>query len=158
MPPYRSRRVQPPGSRVAIPGTWTRDWGIAQDGRPGKNRREGTGGRNRTMHKRDLLLAAFLLLALTSAHAGAAREARSAGPLRLLSYGGVFQQGYTEAVLKPFAASRRTEIEFIGTDTSAAMLERLRAERNDPKADVVIMDASTALTACAEGLVEPINP
>ena len=64
----------------------------------------------------------------------------------------------SEAVLKPFAASRRTEIEFIGADTSAAMLERLRAERNDPKADVVIMDASTALTACAEGLVEPINP
>ena len=36
------------------------------------------------------------------------------------------------------------------------MLDRIRADKDDPQFDLVVMDASTAAIACAEGLVEPV--
>ena len=88
----------------------------------------------------------------------AARGDQRDGPLRLLSYGDVFQENYTDVVLKPFTASRGIPVEFVPGDTSVSMLDRLRAEKDHPQIDVVIMDSSAAATACAEGLVEPVNP
>ena len=115
------------------------------------------------MRTRALLLAAAFLLAGTVA-AGAQKPGERPrgdqrdGPLRLLSYGDVFQENYTDVVLKPFTASRGIPVEFVPGDTSVSMLDRLRAEKDHPQIDVVIMDSSAAATACAEGLVEPVNP
>lgn len=64
-----------------------------------------------------------------------------------------FQDNYTETVLKPFG-----EASFHGSAGSATMLGELRTQRTDPQVDVVIMDATTAAIACAEGLVEKITP
>ena len=63
------------------------------------------------MRTRALLLAAAFLVAGTVA-AGAQKPGERPrgdqrdGPLRLLSYGDVFQENYTDVVLKPFTASR----------------------------------------------------
>ena len=82
---------------------------------------------------------------------------QAADPARLLAYSGVFEDNYTDTVLKPFAASGGN-VQFVSGDTSAAMLGQLRTQKTDPQLDVVIMDTTTAAIACAEGLVEPLTP
>jgi putative spermidine/putrescine transport system substrate-binding protein len=95
-----------------------------------------------------VLLATLLLT--TTAHAE--------GPARLLAYSGVFQDNYTDTVVKPFNAASASQVEFSGSGSSAVMLGQLRTQKNDPQLDLVIMDVTTAALACAEGLVEPITP
>ncbi len=87
-----------------------------------------------------------------------ARQAAAADPVRLMAYSGVFQDNYTDVVVKPFNAKSADKVEFVGGDTSAAMLGMLRTQKNDPQLDVIIMDVTTAALACAEGLVEKITP
>ena len=105
------------------------------------------------MRTAPLLLAAVLLTG-GPALAQPGRE-RVEGPARLLSYSGVFKDNYTRVVLRPFAAAHGTPVEFVDGDTSASMLDRIRADKDDPRLDMVVMDASTAAIACKEGLVEP---
>jgi len=102
-----------------------------------------------------LLLVAVLLVGSGSAHAQLGSD-KHEGLARLLSYSGLFEDTYTRSVLQPFAASHGTQIQFVASDNSASMLDRIRAERDDPQLDIVMMDASTAAVACAEGLVEAI--
>jgi putative spermidine/putrescine transport system substrate-binding protein len=97
------------------------------------------------------LLAAAALLLLP-------RLADAADPARLLAYSGVFEDNYTDTVLKPFAATTGGAVSFVSGDTSAAMLGQLRTQKTDPQLDVVIMDTTTAAIACAEGLVEKLTP
>ncbi|MCW3473212.1 ABC transporter substrate-binding protein [Limobrevibacterium gyesilva] len=100
-----------------------------------------------------------LIATLTAALGLAAPLApASADPARLLTYSGVFQDNYTDVVVKPFNAKGAAKVEYVGGDTSASMLGQLRTQKNDPQLDVVIMDATTAALACAEGLVEKITP
>jgi putative spermidine/putrescine transport system substrate-binding protein len=84
-------------------------------------------------------------------------RAFAADPARLLAYSGVFQDNYVDVVVKPFNAKSDDKVEFVGGDTSAAMLGQLRTQKNDPQLDVVIMDVTTAALACAEGLVEKVS-
>ena len=85
-------------------------------------------------------------------------SAEAADPVRLLAYSGVFQDNYADTVVKPFNATSADKVEFVGGDTSAAMLGQLRTQKGDPQLDVVIMDVTTAALACAEGLVEKVTP
>lgn len=98
--------------------------------------------------RRALVAAALGLLA-----AGPAR----AEPARVLGYSGVFEDNYTAAVVAPFVATG-TPLQYVGSDTSAAMLGQLRTQKTDPQLDVVIMDTTIAALACGEGLVEPLTP
>ncbi len=88
----------------------------------------------------------------------AAPRAEAADPARLLAYAGIFQDNYTDTVVKPFNAKSDAKVDFVSGDTSAAMLGMLRTQKNDPQLDLVIMDVTTAALACAEGLVEKITP
>ncbi len=92
---------------------------------------------------------AAALLAAVAAHA--------ADPMRLMAYSGVFQDNYTDAVVKPFETTGGP-VQFVPGDTSAAMLGQLRTQKTAPELDVVIMDTTTAAIACAEGLVEKLTP
>jgi putative spermidine/putrescine transport system substrate-binding protein len=94
-------------------------------------------------------LVATLLLAPLAAHA--------ADPVRLMAYSGVFEDNYTDTVVKSFTAAGGA-VQFVSGDTSAAMLGQLRTQKTDPQLDVVIMDTTTAALACAEGLVEKLTP
>lgn len=79
---------------------------------------------------------------------------------KLLSYSDAsFQDGYTEAVLAPFNdAGGPHRVEFSPSTSSASMLDALRAHKDKPELDVVIMDTTSAAIACAEGLVEKVTP
>jgi putative spermidine/putrescine transport system substrate-binding protein len=83
--------------------------------------------------------------------------AAQADPARLMTYSGIFQDNYTDVVTKPFNARGTPKIDYVGGDTSAAMLGQLRTQKNDPQLDVIIMDVTTAALACAEGLVEKLD-
>ena len=84
-------------------------------------------------------------LYLGSAHAAPPGEPIVVGPA------GAFGAEFARIVLHGAADS------YVDAPDGAAMLERLRAERAHPTDDVVVMDAATAATACAEGLVETLN-
>jgi putative spermidine/putrescine transport system substrate-binding protein len=83
--------------------------------------------------------------------------AQAADPVRLMAYSGVFEDNYTDTVVKPFVAGGGA-VQYVSGDTSAAMLGQLRTQKTDPQLDVVIMDTTTAAIACAEGLVEKLTP
>lgn len=79
--------------------------------------------------------------------------AHAQSPITLMAYAGIFRDNYTAVVVNPFGGAQYAE-----GGTSAQMLGTLRAQKADPQTDVVIMDVTTAALACAEGLVERINP
>ncbi|MEO3475127.1 extracellular solute-binding protein [Roseomonas sp. CAU 1739] len=79
--------------------------------------------------------------------------AHAQSPMTLMAYAGIFRDNYTAVVVNPFGGAQYAE-----GGTSAQMLGTLRAQKADPQTDVVIMDVTTAALACAEGLVERINP
>ncbi|MFT8244719.1 extracellular solute-binding protein [Roseomonas sp. BN140053] len=86
--------------------------------------------------------------------------APAGGSMTLLTYSGIFRDNYTPVVVAPFTQRTGTAVNYVDTGLggSAAMLGSLRAQKADPQVDVVIMDATTAAAACAEGLVERVNP
>ncbi len=84
--------------------------------------------------------------------------AQNGGQMTLMAYSGIFQEQYTDTVVAPFQAASGNRVQYFGLTTSAQMLGTLRAQKADPQTDLVIMDTTTAALACAEGLVEKINP
>ncbi|MGR0187019.1 extracellular solute-binding protein [Azospirillum aestuarii] len=75
----------------------------------------------------------------------------------LASFSGVFQENYRAAVVEPFkAAHPGIAVEYVGLRNSAETLGTLRAQRNAPQTDVVLLDMISAKAATAEGLFEPI--
>lgn len=91
------------------------------------------------------LLAGFVATLPVAAHAQS--------PMTLLAYAGIFRDNYTATVVAPFGG-----VQYVEGGTSAQMLGTLRAQKADPQIDVVIMDTTTAAIACAEGLVERLDP
>ncbi len=73
--------------------------------------------------------------------------------MTLMAYAGIFRDNYTATVVDPFGP-----VQYVEGGSSAQMLGTLRAQRADPQTDVVIMDVTTATIACAEGLVERLDP
>lgn len=80
-------------------------------------------------------------------------SALAQAPVALMAYAGIFRDNYSAVVVAPFGLSQ-----YVEGGTSAQMLGTLRAQKADPQVDVVIMDVTTAALACAEGLVEKIDP
>lgn len=87
-----------------------------------------------------------------------AQAPQQGGRMTLQAYAGIFRDNYSQVVVQPFASASGTQVQYFEGGTSAQMLGTLRAQRADPQIDVVIMDVTTAAIACAEGLVERINP
>jgi putative spermidine/putrescine transport system substrate-binding protein len=102
--------------------------------------------------------AAGLLAAAIGLTALPAQAQQTGGRMTLQAYAGIFRDNYTQTVVAPFTAASGTAVQYFEGGTSAQMLGLLRAQRADPQTDVVIMDVTTAAIACAEGLVERINP
>jgi len=90
----------------------------------------------------------------------AAPQATPQGPVTLLTYSGIFRDNYLDTVVNPFAQRTGIAVQYgdAGLGGSAQFLGTLRAQKADPQVDVVIMDATTAAAACAEGLVEKLTP
>jgi putative spermidine/putrescine transport system substrate-binding protein len=84
---------------------------------------------------------------------GASMPVAASAQMTLLAYAGIFRDNYTATVVAPFGPAQ-----YVEGGTSAQMLGTLRAQRADPQIDVVIMDVTTAAIACAEGLVERLDP
>jgi len=80
------------------------------------------------------------------------------GDILLYAYSGIFQDNYTKAVVEPFLRKYpRVHIKYEAPGNSAQMLARLRAQKNDPQADVVIMDVSIARQGNTEGVFAPLD-
>lgn len=107
-----------------------------------------------------LTLALCLSALAVSPAARAQGTAKPGGEMVLLAYSGVFKDNYSQVVIQPFSQASGVTVQYTdpGLGGSAQMLGTLRAQKADPQVDVVIMDASTAAAACAEGLVEPLTP
>lgn len=101
------------------------------------------------MDRRALLKSGLAVLA-----APAVARAQGAKPsLTLLAYAGIFQDNYVKAVVEPFQkAFPDIKVNYTSNGTSAQMLGSLRAQKQDPQADVVIMDVTTSSIGNAEGL------
>lgn len=76
----------------------------------------------------------------------------------LAAYSGIFEENYVKAVVKPFMeANPGIEVEFYGMPNSAQMLGTLRAQKDAPQIDVMILDVSVAKAATDEGLFAPMD-
>lgn len=96
-----------------------------------------------------------LLLGATLISAGGSRTALAADELTIVSWGGAYQESQRKAFFEPFMkeGNKITEEEYNGE------IAKIRAmvEANSVIWDVVDVDTQTALAACAEGILEPID-
>lgn len=95
----------------------------------------------------------------TPAAGGAASEESGiSGTINLMSYTSVWQEAYTEAVIKPFLeANPGVTVNYLAKRTSAEMLSALQAEKANPRTDVVIMDSTVSASANAQGLFQKFD-
>ncbi|WP_054006205.1 ABC transporter substrate-binding protein [Cypionkella psychrotolerans] len=99
------------------------------------------------------LAASWLLTA--AAHA---QTSDVSGTITLSAYSGVFQDKYTEAVIKPFQEKfPGVTVTYFGNTASSVMLGNLRSQASDVQTDVVIFDVSTALIGNKEDLLAPLS-
>ncbi len=99
-------------------------------------------------------LAATTLLAGAAALPAAAQDKTT---LTVIVYGGSFEEGWKKSVIEPFeAANPDIDVE-IATGLTMQTVAMMRAQKDDAKIDVVMMDEVGAAQAKAEGLFEPLN-
>lgn len=99
------------------------------------------------MYRTMKFLAAPLIFLLATAPALAETT------VTLVTYTGLFQDRYTKAVIEPFEKSHpQIKINYYAQPTSAGMLGMMRATKDSPQADVVIMDSSISKAATDENL------
>jgi putative spermidine/putrescine transport system substrate-binding protein len=80
------------------------------------------------------------------------------GSIAVMAYAGIFQDNYTKAVVEPFQkAFPDVKVNYVSNGTSAQMLGSIRAQKQDPQTDVVIMDVTTSSIANTEGLFEKLT-
>ena len=106
--------------------------------------------------KSHLLPAVVAAAIAASASAAAAQDV--SGEITLAAYSGIFQDKYTEAVVKPFEAKfPNVKVTYFASPSSSAMLGNLRSQASDVQTDVVIFDVSTSLIGDKEGLLAPLS-
>ena len=71
-------------------------------------------------------------------------------------YGGSFEQGWKKAVIEPFEKANPDIKVKIATGLTQQTIAMMRAQKNDVKIDVIMMDEVGAAQANAEGLYEPL--
>lgn len=98
-------------------------------------------------------LALLAVLATTSA-----ARAQS-GEITVMAYAGIFQDKYTEAVIKPFTAKfPNVKVNYFSSGNSAQMLGTLRTQRSSPQIDVAILDVSVSNVGNKEGVFAKLDP
>lgn len=118
-----------------------------------------TASRQRSIPRPLLAAIAALLLAWPGGAGAAPAGGEPSGDVVLYAYAGIFQDNYTKAVIEPFTRRHpKIAVRFEAPGNSAQMLARLRAQRSDPQADVVIMDVSIAAQGNTEGVFAPLDP
>ncbi len=78
-------------------------------------------------------------------------------PLVVLSWGGAYERAQREALFEPFTAATGIPVEARQYDGGLEELRRAVADGDVPW-DVIDMTRSQAMTACEEGLLEPLSP
>jgi putative spermidine/putrescine transport system substrate-binding protein len=84
-------------------------------------------------------------------------KARSAETLNIMMNGGDYEKLARKLVVAPFEKKYGAGVS-ITPGSGAQILTRLRAEKQNPSQDFVVLDSGPAVLAVAEGLVEKINP
>lgn len=84
-------------------------------------------------------------------------SAQEAEKLTMAIYGGTFEEGWKKAIIEPFESANPG----IKIQTTQGLtfqnLATMRAQKDDVKVDVLLMDEVAASQALAEGLVEPLD-
>lgn len=101
-------------------------------------------------------LAAGVLVASCLALAPADARAQTQD-LTVIVYGGSFEEGWKKAVIEPFERQNPGIRVRIATGLTMQTVAMMRAQRNDPRIDVIMMDEVGAAQAHAEGLFEPLT-
>jgi putative spermidine/putrescine transport system substrate-binding protein len=83
--------------------------------------------------------------------------ALAATELTVIVYGGSFEAGWKKAVIEPFEAANPDIKVRIATGLTMETVAMMRAQKGDPKIDVVMMDEVGADQANAEGLYAPLD-
>src|SRR5262249_26178794 len=125
-----------------------------------RERRAGKGSAHRTSRGRErragvAWAAAFCVVA---AVAGLAWPAWSQAPeeLVVVNYGGTFAKYWNEYIIEPFSKqfnAKVTQVTSLTMDTVA----KLRAQKDNPQIDVVMMADAGSVIAANEGLLEPLD-
>jgi putative spermidine/putrescine transport system substrate-binding protein len=102
---------------------------------------------------RKWLLAALGML-IASAHWPALAQTQE---LFINSFGGAYEKKHRELVIEPFEKKYNVKVTVV-TAYSADVLAQLRAQKGNPKFDVVHFSGGLEATAAAEGLIAPIAP
>ncbi len=97
----------------------------------------------------------FSLIAVAGALALAAGVAQGKEQLVVNSFGGAYEKVHRELVITPFEQLHDVEVVMV-TAYSADTLAQLRAQKGNPKFDVVHFSGGLEATAAAEGLLAPI--
>jgi putative spermidine/putrescine transport system substrate-binding protein len=84
-------------------------------------------------------------------------KARAAETLNVMMNGGDYEKLARKLVAAPFEKKYGASVS-VTPGSGAQILTRLRAEKQNPSQDFVVLDSGPAVLAIAEGLVEKINP
>jgi putative spermidine/putrescine transport system substrate-binding protein len=108
---------------------------------------------------RRAILAAVAAMATAAVAPVQAQDASISGAITLAAYSGIFQDNYMKAVVEPFMKRfPNVKVTFYPVQNSAQMLGVLRAQKENPQIDVVIMDVSIAKVGTDEGLFSSLDP
>lgn len=115
------------------------------------------------MNKKTIIVTgvAGTMLAVAGCGGGAqgAADSSDSGSVVVQGYSGIFQDNYEKAVIEPFQKKYPDiKVTYQGGGSSADNLAALRAAKNDPTADVSIMDLSVSDTANKSDLFQPLDP
>lgn len=101
--------------------------------------------------------ASIVSLLAACALPGAGAFAQEVETLTMAVYGGSFEEGWRKAIIEPFEAANPN----IRIQTTQGLtfqnLATMRAQKDNVKVDVLLMDEVAASQALAEGLVEPLD-
>lgn len=87
----------------------------------------------------------------------AAAPAAAQTELTVIVYGGSFEEGWRKSVIEPFEAANPDIKVRIATGLTMQTVAMMRAQKDDVRIDVVMMDEIGAAQANAEGLYEPLT-
>jgi putative spermidine/putrescine transport system substrate-binding protein len=83
--------------------------------------------------------------------------AQAATELTVTVYGGSFEEGWKKAVFEPFEKANPNFRIKVGQGLTFQNVALMRAQKDDVKVDVIMMDEVAASEAAAEGLTDPLS-
>ena len=99
----------------------------------------------------------YTALAASFACALAAGTVAAQTELTVIVYGGSFEEGWKKAVIEPFEKANPGIKVKIATGLTMQTVAMMRAQKDDVKIDVIMMDEIGAAQANSEGLYEPLS-